>query len=416
MFAAVGYLIELQSGQSWEQFVKHRIFDPLQMNSTAYSIADMLQRPEFGVGFTERRDSFELYKIPYYEDISGVAPCGAIVSNIEDMSHWLIALMNHGQYKDKQVLPPEVLKATLQPAIALPNTALETRGWSEMLNMAYGMGRETASYRGHLITMHGGDLPGFHTQVSFMPQDRIGVIVFEIGNHSQPLYNIVSYNVYERLLGMDQTPWSERQLAIRLKNKKAGTESRTKASEGRVPDTKPSHPLADYAGAYENPAYGVMTVGLKDNQLQFDFHKIKLSMTHFHYDRFDTPDDEIDGKWSVNFRTNPQGDIDQAAMSLDEAEAVFTRKPETIDPKLLSQLAGAYETPGGVKIQVSLAPDGKLSLVLPGQPVQPLTQIKGLVFRTPYFSDLTLEFAVRDGQVTGLKQKDPSGELMFPKK
>jgi hypothetical protein len=386
------------------------------MNSTGYSIAEMLKRPEFGVGFTERRDSFEIYKIPYYEDISGVAPCGAIVSNIEDMSHWLIALMNQGKYNGKQVLPPEVLKATLRPAIALPNTALETRGWSEMLNVAYGMGRETASYRGHLITMHGGDLPGFHTQVSFMPQDHIGVIVFEIGNHSQPLYNIVSYNVYERLLGMDQTPWSDRQLAIRLKNKKAGTESRTKANEGRVPDTKPSHPLADYSGAYENPSYGLMTIGSSDNQLQFDFHKIKLPMDHFHYDRFDTPDDEIDGKWSVNFRTNPQGDIDQAVMSLDEAEAVFTRKPETIDLKLMSQLAGAYETPGGVKIQIALAPDGKLSLVLPGQPVQPLTQVKGLVFRTPYFSDLTLEFVVRDGLVTGLKQKDPSGELTFPRR
>ncbi|MGO9966012.1 MAG: serine hydrolase domain-containing protein [Bryobacteraceae bacterium] len=192
MFAAVGYLIELQSGKTWEQFVKERILDPLQMTSTSYSIADMLKRPEFGVGFTERRDSFEIYRIPYYEDISGVAPCGAIVSNIEDMSHWLIALMNQGKYNGKQVLPAEVLKATLQPAIALPNTALETRGWSEMLNAAYGMGRQTASYRGHLITFHGGDLPGFHTQVSFMPQDHIGVIVFEIGNHSQPLYNIVS--------------------------------------------------------------------------------------------------------------------------------------------------------------------------------------------------------------------------------
>ena len=53
MFAAVGYLIELQSGKTWEQFVKERIFDPLQMNSTSYSIADMLKRPEFGVGFTE---------------------------------------------------------------------------------------------------------------------------------------------------------------------------------------------------------------------------------------------------------------------------------------------------------------------------------------------------------------------------
>jgi len=416
MFAAVGYLIELQSGKTWEQFVKERILDPLQMNSTSYSIAEMLKQPEFGVGFTERRDSFELYKIPYYEDIAGVAPCGAIVSNIENMSHWLIALMNDGKYNGKQVLPGQVLKETLQPAIALPNTALETRGWSEILNAAYGMGRQTASYRGHLLTLHGGDLPGFHTQVSFMPQDHIGVIVFEIGNHSQPLYNIVSYNVYERLLGMDLTPWSDRQLEIRLKNKKANTEARTKANEGRVTNTEPSHPLVAYTGTYENAAYGVMSIGTKDNQLQFEFHKMKYPMTRFHYDRFDTPDDEQDGKWSVNFRTNPQGDIDQAVMSLDEAEAVFTRKPDVIDAKLLAQLAGAYETPSGVKVQVTLASDSKLSLNLPGQPVIPLNQLKGLVFRTPQFSDLTYEFVLQDGRVTGLKQKSPEGELTLPKK
>jgi len=416
MFSAAGYLIELQSGKTWEQFVKENIFDPLQMNSTSYSIADMLKRPEFGVGFTERRDSFELYRIPYYEDIAGVAPCGAIVSNIEELSHWLIALMNQGKYDGKQVLPQEVLKATLQPAIALPNTSLETRGWSEMLNAAYGMGRETASYRGHLLTFHGGDLPAFHTQVSFMPQDHIGVIVFVIGNHSQPLYNIVSYNVYERLLGMSQTPWSDRQLEIRLKNKKAETEARTKANEGRVPNTEPSHALADYAGAYENPAYGVMNIGLKDKQLQFDFHKMRFTMTRFHYDRFDTPDDEQDGKWSVNFRTNPQGDIDEAVMSLDEKEAVFTRKPDVIDPKLLSQMAGEYTTPSGGKVQVALAPGGQLSAVSPGQPVIPLIHVKGLVFRTPQFSDLIFEFAVENGQVKALKQRDPSGEFTLPKK
>src|SRR5579871_2464134 len=31
MFAAVGYLIELQTGKTWEQFVKERILDPLEM-------------------------------------------------------------------------------------------------------------------------------------------------------------------------------------------------------------------------------------------------------------------------------------------------------------------------------------------------------------------------------------------------
>jgi CubicO group peptidase (beta-lactamase class C family) len=416
MFAAAGYLIELQSGKTWEQFVREKILDPLQMHATSYAISDMLKQQEFGVGFTERRDSFEIYRIPYYEDIAGVAPCGAIVSNIEDMSHWLIALMNDGKYNGKQVLPAEVLKATLQPAIALPNVGLETRGWSEVLNSAYGMGRETASYRGHLLTFHGGDLPGFHTQVSFMPQDHIGVIVFEIGNHTQPLYNIVTYDVYERLLGMDLTPWSERQLAIRLKNKKAATEARAKADEGRVPNTKPSHALADYSGVYENAAYGAMTIALSDNQLHFDFHKMKFPMTQFHYDRFDTPDDEEDGKWSVNFRTNPQGDVDQAVMSLDEAEAVFVRKPDTIDPKLASQLAGTYVTPSGSTFQIALRSGGGLSLSLPGQPVLPLNQTKGLAFRTPQFADLVFEFVVENGQVKALKEKDPSAEFTFLKK
>jgi len=96
--------------------------------------------------------------------------------------------------------------------------------------------------------------------------------------------------------------------------------------------------------------------------------------------------------------------------------SVFVRKPETIDPKLLSQMPGAHETPGGVKIQVTAAPDGKLALVLPGQPAIPLTQLKGLTFRTPQFSDETLEFVVVEGRVTGLKQRAPSGEFTFPKK
>src|SRR5713101_5874986 len=254
MFAGVGYMIELQSGKTWEQFVRDRILQPLEMKSTGYTVADMVKQPEHGVGFTEKRDTFELYKIPYYEDIEGVAPCGAIASNIEDLSHWLIALMNDGKYRGKQVLPSDVLKQTLQPAIALPNTAAEQRGFWEVLNAAYGLGRQTATYRGHHITFHGGDLPGFHSQVSFLPKEKIGVVVFVVGNHTAPLYNYVTYNVYERLLGLDQTPWIQRGLDIRLKAKAAGTQARKKAGEDRVPSTKPSHALADYVGDYEHPA------------------------------------------------------------------------------------------------------------------------------------------------------------------
>jgi len=416
MYAASGYIIELQSGRVWEDFVRDRIFKPLGMLSTVYSVADMLKQPDYGVPFTEKRDSFELYKIPYYEDIGGVAPCGAIISNIQDMSRWLIALMNDGKHAGQQVLPSAVLKATLQPAIALPNTAAEVRGYWEVLNTAYGMGRETTSYRGHLLTFHGGDLPGFHSQVSFLPRERIGVLVFVIGDHCASLYNTISYNVYERLLGMDQTPWSERLLELRLKGKKAGTEARAKAGADRVPNTKPSHALKDFTGSFEHPAYGILKISEKDSQLWFDYHKLQWPLSHFHYDRFETPDDERFGRFSVNFFTNPQGDIDKAVISMDEAEVTFTRKPGTLDSKTLALLAGTYETQTGFKFQVVLKEDGGLYLVYPGQPDELLIPYKGLTFRIKLFSDVVFEFVMENGQVKSLKQRDPGGENVLLRK
>ena len=413
MFAAVGQIIEIKSGRKWEDFVRERIFTPLDMSTTCYTIAGMLKQPDYGVPFREKRDYFELYKIPYHEDTEGVAPAGAIISNIDELSHWLIALMNEGKYDGKQVLPPGALKATLQPAIALPNAGGEALGFWELINSAYGMGRWTASYRGKLLTYHGGDLPGFHSQISFMPNDKIGVIVLVISDHSAPLYNIVSYNVYERLLGMDQTPWSQRQLQQRLANKKAGTEARAKAGGDRVLNTKPSHALADYAGEYENAAYGILKIGLQGDQLQFGFHEFHFPMNHFHYDRFDTPDDEQYGKFSVTFRTNPQGDIDSAVISLDQAEAVFNRKPEALDAILLEKLAGVYLTPSKVKFEVRYQPGTGLSIAFLGAPPQKLIHVKGMQFRTPLFADDIYEFVLENGQVKALKERTPSGEYTF---
>lgn len=413
MFSAVGEIIELESGKRWEDFVQERILTPLDMKATTYTISEMLKSPDHGVPYEEKRDSFELYKGPYFEDTEGVAPAGAIISNIDDLSHWLIALMNEGKYNGKQALPADVLKATLEPAIALPNATGEAQGYWELFNAAYGMARETASYRGHLMTMHGGDLPGFHSQISFMPNDHIGVIVLVIGDHSAPLYNVVSYNVYERMLGMDQTPWSQRRLTQRLADKKAGTAARAKAGEDRVPNTKPSHALGDYAGEYENPAYGILKIGMKDDQLQFDFHEFHFPLSHFHYDRFDTPNDELYGTFSVNFQTNPQGDIESGVISLDEAAVTFTRKPPTLEPSLLEKLAGTYLTPDKTKFQVVYQPGAGLSLVFPGGAPQPLILLKGLRFRTAQFADDTFEFVMENGQVKALKERDPNGELSY---
>ncbi|HET9887906.1 MAG TPA: serine hydrolase, partial [bacterium] len=413
MYSAAGRIIEMKSGKTWEEFVQERIFGPLGMDHSMFTIEEMMQQPEYAVGYTEKRDSFELYNTPFWEDTEGVAPAGAITSNLEDLSHWVIALLNNGQFKGRQVIPAEVVKATLEPSIAMPNSMGEARGFWENLNAAYGMGRWTSSYRGHLLAFHGGDLPGFHSQISMMPQDNIGVMVFVIGDHCASLYNTISYNVYEKLLGMSETPWSDRMREARLKGKEAGQQARAKAGEDRVKGTKPTHKLKEYVGQYEHPAYGLLTIGMEKDHLTFDFHKIRLPLSHFHYNRFDTPDDEHDGKWSVNFAVNPQGDIDKALMSLDESEVVFTRQAAALDPTVVAQLAGSYETPGGAKFQVVAKQGGGLALVFPGAPEDELIPYKGLQFRTKEFSDVVFEFIMENGRVKSSKQRDASGEYTF---
>lgn len=416
MYAASGYIIELLTHKKWEDFVRENIFTPLGMNNTVFSIEDMKKQADFGVPYNEKRDTTILYQIPFYEETGGLGPAGSIVSNISDMSHWLIALMNDGKYEGKQVLPSAAIKASMEPSIALPNTSVE-KGYKEILNPVYGMGRQSSSYRGHLMVYHGGDLPGFHSQISYMPQDSIGVIVFVIGNQSQPLYNIISYNAYERLLGLDQTPWSQRRLKEYMAGKKADREGRGKVNVGRVSGTRPSHALDDYIGDYENPAYGLIKIAKKDTSLQFALHKIAMPLSHYHYDRFDTPNDEEDGLYSVNFNMNPQGEIDRLLISLDENEATFVRKPDATlsDPKTLSAYTGKYEI-GGTIVDVVLKNENQLFISVPGQPLIQLIPYKPRIFHTKEFADLTFEFVIENGKVTGMKQKDPSGEYEIKKK
>jgi hypothetical protein len=104
------------------------------------------------------------------------------------------------------------------------------------------------------MEMHPGDLQGYQSQVSIMPTDSIGIIVFLIGDQGRKLRNILTFNIYERLLGMNSTPWNERL----LKDQKQANEITKKyctSSSDKVEATCPSHPLTDYTGKYENPGY-----------------------------------------------------------------------------------------------------------------------------------------------------------------
>ena len=407
MYASAGHLIELVENKTWEHYVQEKILKPLKMNSTVFSIPEMEKQSDIFVPYNEKRDTTILYKINYLSETEGLGPAASIISNINDLSHWLSALMNKGIYEGKQVIPEAIVKETMEPSIALHNYSLD-QGFTEVLNPVYGMGRQTEAYRGHQLVLHGGHLNGIFSQISYMPQDNIGVILFVIGEHSMS-YNSINYNIYEHLLGLSTTPWSERGLKSRDARKKIAKDGRAKATVGQIPNTKPSHPLNDYLGNFENKAYGIINVSQKDAKMMFTFHNIKLALNHFHYDRFDTNNDEEDGLYSLNYQTSPQGDIDRFIISLDEGEVTFTKKPdETLNTvEILSKYAGKYKIATST-LEVILK--DKNHLFMKGAPDIELIPYQPNIFKIKESAEITIEFMMENGKVKSMVQKDASGQ------
>ena len=148
-----------------------------------------------------------------------------------------------------------------------------------------------------------------------------------------------------------------------------------------------------------------------DKDLNFDFHGIKMPPSHFHYDRFDTPDDEEDGKFSLNFRTNPMGEIEGVEISMDEAAVTFTRRvpADLSKDATLQTYAGTYSSPSGGKTVLTFQP-GKGLAIRGGPDLQPWRPHQ---FRVKEFPDVVISFTVEGGKVLAMRQRDPSGEFVF---
>lgn len=408
MYTAVGYSIELRTGKTWEEFVKERILLPLEMNNTVFSIAEMQKTKDYGVPYNEKRDTTLLYKIPLKEDGAAVGPAGSIITNLDDLSHWVIALMNEGKYKNKEVIPNSIIEETLKPGIAFSNTELEEKGYNERLNSVYGMARNIEIYKGHVLTKHGGAMPGFHSQVIIMPYDDIGIITFSIGDHGASLGNtIIGYNLVDRLLGLEQTDWNGRILADHIKEKELFQKARSQVGFDHVEGTSPSHPIKDYVGVFTNEAYGQFIVDYKKDSLYFNFRNTILPLAHYHYNRFDTPDNEDFGKWSINFNISSQGEINAALVSIDEGQVTFNKKPDESlsNPEVLNQYIGKYEFAGS-EFEIKLKEN---KLIISGTTDEELIPYKKNIFKVEKFDDRQIEFIMNNNEVSGLKYKIPSG-------
>jgi CubicO group peptidase (beta-lactamase class C family) len=156
-YETLGLLVQMVSGQSYEEYVQQHIFAPLDMRNS-FTSQDEAMRHGMAAG---HRWWFGIPVAATFPFNRGQLPAGYIIASTEDMAHYLIAQMNDGHYGNSTVLTPA--------AMALMHV--------ETPPATYGIGWESVrSNRRHLLNSDGGTV-NFQSSIFFDPASRVGVYV-----------------------------------------------------------------------------------------------------------------------------------------------------------------------------------------------------------------------------------------------
>ncbi len=329
MYAAAGYLLESVSKKPWDDYVREELLTPIGITPqfTLFSTKGMDDNPMAARPYVVKKNRPE--RVPY-ADLDAIGPAGSIVSNALEMAKWVLFNLNNGKAGDVQVVPGAAMADVHQPGIVMTTGKRDP----SMPIVAYALGWGVTDYRGRLLLMHDGETDGFHSHISFMPDDGIGVVVLGNRSDGSALPKCAALLIYDLVFGLDPLPWSDKELAGRAAADKE-REKRLDALSNAIPSgTSPSHPLADYAGKYENPAYGVLTVEAEGGGLSVELGGEKLSLAHSMYDIF-IPEGGDVPETTLRFDVNAAGAVTEVLIPLEPGmpEMAFTRIAETKEKK-----------------------------------------------------------------------------------
>ena len=145
-----GHLIEVISGQPLEEFLIERLFDPLEMPDTRFSVPDdKLER--FAACYERAPDkTLRLQDDPATSRFRQppVAPSGAggLVGTINDYANFCEMLVNHGAFRGQQLIGRPVLELMTRNHLGGASLAqMAVGGFSETSNEGVGFGLGFAS-------------------------------------------------------------------------------------------------------------------------------------------------------------------------------------------------------------------------------------------------------------------------------
>jgi CubicO group peptidase (beta-lactamase class C family) len=164
MFMTLGMVGEKVSGLTWQDLVTEKVLNPLNMDSTVFSTAEMLESNDFANGYFKLSNAGN----GEYENIG---PAGVLVSNSEDLAKWIGLFLNQGRGPDGRTL---ISKSQMERM-----WTVESFEDSSTLNVKiqYGLGWFIDSVSGHRMIYHGGNIDGFSTYISYLPEDNLGLII-----------------------------------------------------------------------------------------------------------------------------------------------------------------------------------------------------------------------------------------------
>lgn len=271
MVAAAGQLAARVSRRPWETIIGESILVPARMSDTRLSLARFLAVRDRAAGYFPG-DKGRI-RIPP-RDTTAIAPAAAVYSNLHDMTRWLRILLAGGTIDGRRVVSASSIAEILTPRITVPDDGR----FAELGPNAYGMGLYLTSYRGRRLARHPGVIDGYAALMSFMPEQDLGIVVLTNRSGSNLVPAILSYAIYDRLLGLEPIPWIDRFPSAERVRARRKFLDRDQASAGRTPM---SLALQSYTGIYRHPAYGSIKITTDGaNALTGRIHDIAFPLRH----------------------------------------------------------------------------------------------------------------------------------------
>jgi CubicO group peptidase (beta-lactamase class C family) len=266
-FLVAGQVLEKVTGQSWETYVKENILTPLGMTNTYMNTAGIAQRNNVAQPYNNLYTS--ITKIPF-DNVDNLGPATSMVSNVNDLTKWLLLQLDSGRYEGKQVLPWPVLQKTRDINIltgSRKSAAFPThfRG--------YGLGVFSTDYAGRQVYWHTGGAFGHVTNVCFVPEEKLGITILT-NNDNQSFFEALRYQILDAYMNQPYTDRSKFQWGFFALGKNE-TDKELAALKARVDKkNQPETALADYTGDYTNTVYGKITISKSGQMLicRFQHH------------------------------------------------------------------------------------------------------------------------------------------------